>query len=477
MKPAAYLYSLLDNKGVIRRDLPLAKPAADLAPLPANEEFNAHETRAIEGARSLVFKEALRPPKPQQPKLVSSSEGKIAAMLLTIPAEGTEAEFKAIYRKLLKTLPKDTRFVCLTNSGSKTVVENWLKDYNRDKTSLVIETPDYVGFSIWAQDAYAMSATKDQKTYFIEPLSFLRYADAVISDYVTNATNIKNFQVPLYFQGGNILVGDDFWLIGIDYPTKTLQYIENAIFPDPGEKPEDLVKRLFKENLDVSRELIYVGSPIPVPAEDIVLVEEDGQYFIDLVFQGNEEGTAQPLFHIDMFLTLLGRNASGKYQILVGDPSIAPTLPSSSAAAYSMQNVFDAIANVLESKGFSVIRNPLPLTFTKEKTTIDNLNRPEDKKLYEIYLKLQAAGLTEVELRSWYFATANNALVEITPSSKRVWLPTYGYDEQSYLKDSDNDNQKIWQNLGFEVTMLPNCNSLARGLGAVHCIQKYIERA
>ena len=84
--------------------------------------------------------------------------------------------------------------------------------------------------------------------------------------------------------------------------------------------------------------------------------------------------------------------------------------------------------------------------------------------------------MTEVELRNWYFATANNALVENTPSCKHVWLPTYGYQEYEYLQESDRKNQEIWQNLGFEVTMLPNFHSLARGLGAVHCIQKYIER-
>ncbi|MEG4419261.1 hypothetical protein QUA70_11720 [Microcoleus sp. LAD1_D5] len=476
MEQSAYLYSLLDNDGVVRRDLPAASPALSLAPPSASAEFNAHEIRGKVGARSWPFRAALRPPKPHLPKLVSSSEGKIKSMLLTIPVGTTEGDFEAIYKKLLETLPKDTRFVCLVNSGSKPIVEDWLKMYDRDKTATVVEAPDYVGFSIWAQDAYAISTSSDQETYFVEPLSFLRYADAVIADYVTHATDIKNFQVPLYFQGGNILIGDDFWLIGIDYPTKTLEYVGDAIFPDDGETPENLVQRLFKDNLDGSRNLIYVGSSIPVPAEDVVLVKEEGQYFVDIVFQGNRDGTAQPLFHIDMFLTLAGKDASGKYQILVGDPSMAPMPQSALATAYSMQSVYDAIASFLKAQGFTVIRNPLPLTFSKQMRNVEELNRPQDKKLSEIYLKLRALGITEVELRSWYFATANNALVEITKSSKRVWLPTYGYEDYKYLQDADKGNQKIWEDLGFEVTMLPNFHRLARGLGAVHCIQKYLER-
>lgn len=243
-----------------------------------------------------------------------------------------------------------------------------------------------------------------------------------------------------------------------------------------GEAPEALVKRLFRENLDVSRELHYVGSQIPVPVDDVILVKEDSQYCVDMVFQGNEPGTVQPLFHIDMFLSLAGRDANGKYQILVGDPSMAPMPPSAMSDSYTMQNVYDAIADSLQSSGFTVIRNPLPLTFSKQTVKLEELNHSENEKLYRIYLELRNLGLTEVELRNWYFATSNNALVEITDTFKRVWLPTYGYDEFKYLEDSDKKNQDIWENLGFEVTMLPNCHVLASGLGAVHCIQKYIER-
>ena len=427
MKSSAYLYHLLDNKGIIRRDLPTSK-----VPSATSRELDINENQ-----RSEKVRETLKAPKPQQPKLVSSSEGKINSMLLTIPVDAIEGDIVAIYKKMLETLPKSTRFTCLVNSGSKAIVEEWLKTYHRDKTSVVVEAPDYVGFSIWAQDAYAISTNLDKQPYFVEPLSFLRYADAVIADYITHATNIKDFQVPLYFQGGNILVGDDFWLIGADYPTKTRDYIDNAITLPEGEAPEALVKRLFRENLDVSRELLYVGSQIPVPVDDVILTKEDGQYCVDMVFQGNDHGTVQPLFHIDMFLSLAGRDANGKYQILVGDPSMAPMAPSAMVDSYTMQNVYDAIADSLKSSDFTVIRNPLPLTFSKQTVKLEELNHPENEKLYRIYLQLHNLGLTEVELRNWYFASSNNALLEITDTLKRVWLPTYGYDEFKYLEDSD----------------------------------------
>jgi len=476
MKSSSLIYKLLENEGVVRRDLPESSPVRSLVPPNTDLEFDSLLARARTSARNHQFRNSLRPPQPAQPRLVSSSEGPLTQILFTIPVGNTSGEFADIFNKLFETLPATTALVCLVNTSSKSDVERWLSLHNREQNSTVIESPNHVGFSIWAQDAYAVSVTATNETYFIEPLSFLRYADAVISDYVSNATGLKNFQTPLYFQGGNILVGDDFWLIGLDYPEKTLGYVENAIIPNPGELPEQLVRRLYTEYLDHNRQLTYVGSTVPVPSEQLVLVRENGQYYIDHVFQGNQEGTAQPLFHIDMFLTLAGRDAANKYQVFVGDPSLAPPPASPNWNSYAMQNVYDSVARSLQNAGMSVIRNPLPLTFFSKQIQVSQLNDPTDPQLYAIYQQLTQAGVTQVALRSWYFATANNALVQVAHNDKRVWLPTYGHGTYSYLAESDAANKRIWERLGFTVTLLPSFHRLARGLGAVHCIQKYLAR-
>ena len=188
-------------------------------------------------------------------------------------------------------------------------------------------------------------------------------------------------------------------------------------------------------------------------------------------------GTKQPLFHIDMFLTLAGRNAAGKYQILVGDPSLGPAPPSTSYQSYTMQDVFDRIAQHLTAQGYAVIRNPLPLTFQSKTVPVAAFNRPDAPALFAIYNELTKAGLAQVDLRSWYFATANNSLVQNDPADKRVWMPTYGHGSYAYLQASDQDNKAVWEALGYQVELLPSFHSLARGLGAVHCIQKYLARS
>lgn len=475
MTTAAYLYSILEKDGITRRDLPNGSAAQTLAPLAASVEFEALFERIRSSGTKLLLLKTLKAPQPDQPSLIPSSDGDILSLLLTIPLYTLNREVGAIYETLFSSLPATTEIVCLVNSGSKAEVEALLAHSGRVAT--LVEAPDHVAFSLWAQDGYAVATTVNGDTYFIEPLSFLRYADALVADYVVGATDLKNFQVPLYFQGGNILVGDTFWLIGIDYPTNTLRYVNSAILPNSGEAPEALIRRLYGEHLDSTRDLIYVGSSVPVPEEDTVLVQENGNYYVDVVFQGNHAGTAQPLFHIDMFMTLAGRDGA-KYRVLVGDPSLGPSAPGSSLGpSYSMKNVYDSIAASLIADGrFAVTRNPLPLTYIEEEVPLEKLDRPGYAKMYAIFLKLKKLKKKTVSIRRWYFATANNALVEIGSTSKAVWLPTYGHDAFAYLQASDDANAKIWSDWGFTVNRLPSFHRLARGLGAVHCIQKYLAR-
>jgi len=114
-----------------------------------------------------------------------------------------------------------------------------------------------------------------------------------------------------------------------------------------------------------------------------------------------------------------------------------------------MQRIFDDIAARLAAAGFDVMRNPLPLVY---------MDDPAARK------------------RVWYFATANNALVQ-NGSTKDVWLPTYGYGNWAVLEKTDAANETIWNALGFTVHRLTDFHPFAESLGAVHCIKKYLARA
>jgi hypothetical protein len=391
-------------------------------------------------------------PKPRQPSLVPTADGIMAELLLTIPAYASEDAANplgVVYRDLLQQLPKTLAITVMTHERVARTVEQWLADAGYPDAALV-EVPDHLHFSIWAEDGYVIvSDGASAKRYFVEPYEFPRYGDALIAEFVSHATPLDTTQAPLYFQGGNVLIGDDFYFIGADYPANSLRYVNSVIIPNAGEQPAAVVRRLYTEYLDAKRTLHYIGSTIPVPEERQRQIQIGGQRWTEYLYLGNRPGTVQPLFHIDMFITLAGRDSAGRYRVFVGDPSMAARTLGVPLWPHAMQEVFDNIATYLKNSGFAVHRNPLPLVYVDDTTTRE---------------------------RFWYFATANNALVQITKTTKDVWLPSYGFGNWTSLKGTDDENKQIWETLGFTVHMLGDFHPFAENLGAVHCIKKYLAR-
>jgi hypothetical protein len=446
-------------------------------PLVRRDQGDRPLAELLEASRAVVpFFEAMGVVQPVAPSLVPSAAGPLSRLLLTIPEYATEEPYARAYRSLLGLLPAHTRLVVLTHEAARDRVAGWLSARPADSTEL-LAAPDHLHFSVWAEDAYVVvrdGGSGDH--YFVEPYSFLRYGDGLIADFVANATDLQHTQAPLYFQGGNCLVGDDFWLIGVDYPARTLQYLGNVLVGRPGEAPAQTVERVFREHLDPARRFLSVGSTVPVPAETLRLVEEDGEVRVDEVYLGNTPGTRQPLFHIDMFITLVGRGPDGRFRLLVGDPRRAAEVLRLGPWAYAMEPVFDSVASTLAARGFDVRRNPLPLASVDEVVPVEAFDDPGNPVSADIHRRLRQQGRSEVTLRSWYFATANNALVEDAGADRTVWLPTYGHGRHGHLRATDEANAALWRDLGFEVKLLGDFHAFALNLGAVHCIKKYLAR-
>ncbi len=392
-----------------------------------------------------------------EPSLISSLQGQIEQILLTIPSwiffpENFPDETSLIqkyadaFRRILQTLPTNTKFLILINEVSQDRLTQWTEEFGITERTEIVTTDNTTRFTVWAQDAYCVCDDKqDNEKYFVEPASFNRADDAYIADRVATKTNLESTQVQLYFQGGNILIGDDFWFIGADYPENSLNL--GFVVPEPGESEAKAIARVYGHYLDKNRKLIVIGSRLPVPSQRERTITINGESWEEILYFGNSKGTVQPLFHIDMFISLAGRDEGGKYRVLVADPAMAASILGEPLPEGAMQDVFDDIATSLSEIGFEVIRNPMPMAYDDDDI---------DKKRY------------------WYFATGNNVIVQDTP--KKVWLPTYGHDQWSKLSVTDQKNKEIWESLGYSVEMLPNFHPFAANLGAAHCITKYLYR-
>ncbi|MFT2089711.1 hypothetical protein [Paraglaciecola sp. 2405UD69-4] len=389
---------------------------------------------------------------PVNPSLVSSTYGGIDAILMTLPGYVfSYSSYSDPISDLIGKLPSQCHLFILVSQNHRTILDTWLQNANATSRTTVVEAPTTMQFTVWAEDAYAVvsdTAQSPATRHLVEPATFRRAHDSLIADEMAKGSSLNQSQVQLYFQGGNLLIGDDFWLMGMDYAINSLNL--GYVVPQAGETELQAIERAYGEALDQQKKLILVGSSLAVPAQKEIPIVINNEPWTEEVYAGNSPGTTQPLFHIDMFITLLGRSESGRQRALVGDPKMAADILGIPTSPYAMQSVFDDIAGKLEANGFEVERNPLPLTYQDD---------PSRKKRY------------------WYFATANNALVQTSQGDEQVWIPTYGHGAWPELSATDDANAQIWRNLGYTVNRLGDFHPFAFNLGAAHCITKFLGRS
>ncbi|WP_299824753.1 hypothetical protein [uncultured Pontibacter sp.] len=391
---------------------------------------------------------------PMQPTLVSSADGALEGLHLNIPAyalSGPNNPLWNIYQDLIQKLPPHTHLHILTHESVYAPMEEWLQSQELMPRVKLYALPDSCKMTVWAEDDFELVLDKADDTLFmVQPHSNRRTGDENASHYSSSFFNWPRVKVPIYFEGGNILVGDNFFFVGADYGVNTFLDMQSSLNPEQYDRLNRLVCERFKKYLDHERKLFLIGSTVQIPSEKRVEFEMNGEKWEEEYYHHNTEGTVQPVFHIDMFITLAGRNEAGKYQVLVGDPQQAASILDHDFITRLNPMAFDDIAATLSRLGFEVIRNPLPLVY------VDDL---------------------ESKLRKWYYASYNNVLVEITsPTDKTVWLPTYGHGNWEQLKRTDEENKAIWEKLGFKVVLLTDFHPFAEFSGSVHCIKKYVKR-
>ncbi len=423
----------------------------------------------------------------QAPALVSSWRGAIDTLLLAFPAYGVlDPELVAGYRSVIEAVRPGTRFVAVHHRSRRDAIRGWFDEAGHPEENVTyVGLPDYVSFTDWAEDPYvAVIDTADDTAYLVEPWEFPRAGDALISESVQEHVELRSGQAPLVFQGGNCLIGDRFWLLGRDYFADTVALVEGRRPPvdiPPGTTTEAFVTRLFSEYVEAGRELVVVGTTRPIPLRLFYGSREEDEYFLDIA--GDGVGTFQPIFHIDMFITLVGPDGEGDFNVLVGSPALGDEILGT-RSPYSLDDVYDTIAGQLEGQGMRVERNPLVhrselgRTFTVAQLR-DIANQPGNEPLLDAVTELVAAGAderTSVRVRTWHHVTWNNCLVENATSGRDVYLPTFGHGRNEDLEVVDQEMKALWERRGFTVHLLGDFNPFARRQGVVHCIKKYLRR-
>lgn len=443
-------------------------------------------SKRLNSNRSLIDKTII--PGLQEPTLISSFSGSIDQILFCFPnwASG-DKKLSPAYQSVIRSLRVGTKFVVVHHESIKSNITPWFTSSgHKIEDVLFISLPDYVSLTDWAEDAYvALQDIVDGSRYLMEPWEFKRAGDALIADIVEEYSGIKASQAPLIFQGGNCLIGSDFWLLGKDYFIDSIDLLQGqrppVTVPD-GIKTEEFVTTLFAKYIDKNRKLHLIGTKKAIPIREYIGSKAGADYYLDSIAGG--VGTFQPIFHIDMFISLAGLNKQNQFEILVGSPALADKLLGTKSP-FALDDVYDSISKSLAELGFSVKRNPLVHRPTLGRSVLlselrEIASKPGGDTLTIAVNELTAAGATDtsnVRIRDWHHITWNNCLVEHSTSyGKHVYLPTFGWGSYSDLKVIDHEMKSIWETLGFTVHLLDDFNEFAKRQGVVHCIKKYLSR-
>lgn len=426
---------------------------------------------------------------------ISSVYGRIQTLVLFFPVlHETRRHPDKLYVKFLKELlrifPGGNRLFILVVKDEYTLSQGLRRGLHNNasmgKNQIQILPVYYPHdtISTWARDSMGIRTRKlvnnQVEIELVEPLeqahddgiTTLLYSGLETLSLGRPTSWLLRYQkAPFAFHGGNLLVGKRVMLMGVQ-----------------GIKPQEYC----------SEEQLTKWWGI-----DTVILEVDCTEFSNRWcnqpktsdgFQScyKAHSPQQPIYHLDVFMTLAGSDQTDEEVFVIGQPECAfdtSSCPSDvkehiediiTTTAAAIEQLIEQLKQKLQRLGIvaQIIRNPLPLVYYDEHDGWSSQ-------------------------RHFCWATHNNALVERYKETaedgsvrlvKHVLLPSYGYNSDysdhhcphtgipygdwSYVREYDLANKKLWEEeLGYQVTLLKrDYNAFAKHLGALHCLTHCIER-
>jgi hypothetical protein len=384
--------------------------------------------------------------------LVSNCRGAITHILFVL-SRGQLTTEGWLADTLLRIPPRWCRISVVVPQRATEWVSRLVRQAGVADRTEIIAAPDGADLTSWVQDTFAVR--EDGRGRCVLVATAHRPSNLDIARCAARAKDVSGLcETAIGVDGGNMLAGEDALLIGADLKQRWLETVRRKNLAWPGESAEEACRRICVQDLESRRRIVVVRARSPVRKRRPRRFEHpclDRGWREDVDQSVSHDGSLQPIFHIDMFVTLAGRSEGGRERVLVGDPNLAAKMTGMDLPRDFTADAFDEIAEALRSEGFDVLRNPLPLVF---------------------------ADRFEHRMREWFFASYNNCLVQQSVSrGSLVWLPEFGCEEQPWLRTTDAANRRIWRDIGYEVRPAGHFLPLARRLGSLNCVAKVLCRA
>lgn len=362
-----------------------------------------------------------------------SDGGEIRHILLFVPEYEAE-HFALSYGALIASMASTCQFTLIAEPEALVYIEQWpISKSQADKLTIISAAKHKL--TAWARDpalALSKDGRSDSGVQLLASKALDRSNDLAALKLLADKDGFLLLDADIDFEGGNMLFGKDHVFIGAD----TINALDNPA----------MIDRIIPEN---ARKIIIGCSkapPVQLTRKAMACQDEWREIF----HFHNAQGTRQPIFHIDMFISLAGKDKDGRQVVLVGDPALAAEILEKPLHPLSLSEYFDEVADELTAQGFAVIRNPLPMIYK------DDIDARE---------------------RTWFYASSNNVLVQKEAEKvSAVWVPQYGHDHWPELSKTDAYISEIWDKLGFTVHPIPDGQRLAENLGGLHCLTNVLQR-
>lgn len=380
--------------------------------------------------------------------LVTSIRGKIKLIVMVF--DQSEKSYLSILKELDKKLPAGAMILLLTKNE---LHRQALITQRKWSTRINFDTPSSSGLSRWVRDPFLTFYAQDSQLLLND---FFKPGQNLANHIISNKAELGLFERSDWFDaaGGNILTDQNYVFIGWNHFQKTMIQLREKKLCQHDDDCYRCAKieilKYINRGYSTFDKVIIIGEPatgINFGERSMAKVKKPTLFDFSLwktSVQPMEKASDELTVHIDAFISLTGQTYNEKPIVFV-----ALAVPVKAELAEKANNINKELDNVVEQlRGqFCVIRNPVPV----------------------------------VENHEYYTCFYNNCLVEVTETTKKVWIPSFATGKEKWKKalmSYDKVNQNLWKSLGFNAMLIyaDFHNLCEQGNGALHCITNELIR-
>jgi len=394
-------------------------------------------------------------------RAVSSVYGPIQELAIAMKGEIDPEIVAHHYSKFLQSFSHRTEVVVL-GKFSGDFLESLPNPYNRSIRKVIgghnVLMVDALQYKVnaqvntrWIEDPFIVLEMLDDRVALLEPFDSRQMQ---VAGQLSNAYGAFIKSTDLKLEGGNMLVGDDYVLIGKDQLVANLELVGVDSAHSYSVLKQNLEDRL-RDLLGIKR-IIWVGNYTCLRN----MLALPGPNF-----------SWQPLFHLDMFLTLGGRSSAQDYQgdemIFVAELKLEP------------KDLESYVQGDLGEEGEDGRWKPLRLF----KDRLDEVARFfEDHHHHDpgprFHVERFPIRVKLCQNRPTVIHSFNNCLVEWYDGFRRIYLPQYDVVGNCEGKSSLQCwTESLLSDLGYRVTWVDGSfSAYAKDNGALNCMAKVLKR-